>query len=106
MAKMMLHDDEARAALGRGVSKLARAVRGTLGPKGMNAIIDRPVGTPIVSRDGVSIAQEIELACPFENMGAQVLRRRSSRMRWCSKGWSIWRRAPTPSISWRGWRSR
>jgi chaperonin GroEL len=71
MAKMMLHDDEARAALGRGVSKLARAVRGTLGPKG---IIDRPVGTPIISRDGVSIAQEIELPDPFENMGAQVLR--------------------------------
>jgi chaperonin GroEL len=74
MAKMMLHDEEARLALGRGVAKLARAVRGTLGPKGMNAIIDRPVGTPIISRDGVSIAQEIELPCPFENMGAQVLR--------------------------------
>ena len=74
MAKMMLHDDEARQALGRGVAKLARAVRGTLGPKGMNAIIDRPIGTPIVSRDGVSIAQEIELECPFENMGAQVVR--------------------------------
>ncbi|HEX3983563.1 MAG TPA: molecular chaperone GroEL [Acidisoma sp.] len=74
MAKMMLHDDEARMALGRGVAKLARAVRGTLGPKGMNAIIDRPIGTPLISRDGVSIAQEIELPCPFENMGAQVLR--------------------------------
>ncbi len=74
MAKMMLHDEAARMALGRGVSKLARAVRGTLGPKGMNAIIDRPIGTPMVSRDGVSIAQEIELECPFENMGAQVLR--------------------------------
>ncbi|WP_159014042.1 molecular chaperone GroEL [Acidisoma sp. S159] len=74
MAKMMLHDDEARRALGRGVGKLARAVRGTLGPKGMNAIIDRPIGTPMISRDGVSIAQEIELPCPFENMGAQVLR--------------------------------
>ncbi|MCB8883553.1 molecular chaperone GroEL [Acidisoma cellulosilytica] len=74
MAKMMLHDDEARQALGRGVAKLARAVRGTLGPRGMNAIIDRPIGTPLVSRDGVSIAQEIELPCPFENMGAQVLR--------------------------------
>ncbi|HTI01458.1 MAG TPA: molecular chaperone GroEL [Acidisoma sp.] len=74
MAKMMLHDDEARQALGRGVGKLARAVRGTLGPRGMNAIIDRPIGTPLVSRDGVSIAQEIELPCPFENMGAQVLR--------------------------------
>ncbi len=74
MAKMMLHDDEARAALGRGVGKLARAVRGTLGPRGMNAIIDRPIGTPLISRDGVSIAAEIELPDRFENMGAQVLR--------------------------------
>src|SRR6202030_3709620 len=74
MPKIMLHDEAARAALGRGVAKLTKAVRGTLGPKGMNAIIDRPIGTPIVSRDGVSIASEIELECPFENMGAQVLR--------------------------------
>jgi chaperonin GroEL len=74
MPKIMLHDDEARQALGRGVAKLAKAVRGTLGPKGMNAIIDRPQGTPLVSRDGVSIAHEIELEDPFENMGAQVLR--------------------------------
>jgi chaperonin GroEL len=74
MAKMMLHDQAAREALGRGVAQLARAVRGTLGPKGMNAIMDRPIGTPIVSRDGVSIATEIELEDPFENMGAQVLR--------------------------------
>ncbi|AWK89430.1 molecular chaperone GroEL [Azospirillum thermophilum] len=74
MAKMMLHHAEARAALGRGVEKLALAVRGTLGPKGTNAIIDRPIGTPLVSRDGVSIAAEIELPCRFENMGAQVVR--------------------------------
>ncbi|MGL4397352.1 MAG: molecular chaperone GroEL [Hyphomicrobium sp.] len=74
MAKIMLHDDEARQALGRGVRKLARAVGGTLGPRGMNAVMDRPVGTPIVSRDGVSIANEIELECPFENMGAQIVR--------------------------------
>ena len=74
MPKIMLHDEAARAALGRGVAKLAKAVAGTLGPKGMNAIIDRPIGTPIISRDGVSIAAEIELECPFENMGAQVLR--------------------------------
>jgi chaperonin GroEL len=70
----MLHDDAARQALGRGVAKLAKAVRGTLGPKGMNAIIDRPIGTPIISRDGVSIANEVELEDPFENMGAQVVR--------------------------------
>jgi chaperonin GroEL len=74
MPKMMLHDEAARAALGRGVAQLARAVRGTLGPRGMNAIIDRPIGTPIVSRDGVSIAAEIELPDKFENMGAQILR--------------------------------
>jgi chaperonin GroEL len=74
MPKMMLHDEAARQALGRGVAKLARAVAATLGPQGMNAIMDRPIGTPIVSRDGVSIADEIELECPFENMGAQIVR--------------------------------
>ena len=74
MANIMLHDDDARQALGRGVAKLARAERGTLGPRGMNAIIDRPIGSPIISRDGASIAAEIELEDPFENMGAQVLR--------------------------------
>jgi chaperonin GroEL len=74
MPKMMLHDDAARKALGRGVAQLARAVRGTLGPRGMNAIIDRPVGAPVITRDGVSIANEVELEDPFENMGAQVLR--------------------------------
>ncbi len=74
MPKIMLHDAEAREALGRGVAKLTKAVSGTLGPRGMNAVMDRPIGTPIVSRDGVSIASEIELECPFENMGAQVVR--------------------------------
>ncbi len=74
MPKMMIHDEAAREALGRGVAKLARAVGGTLGPRGMNAIMDRPTGSPMVSRDGVSIAEEIELECPFENMGAQILR--------------------------------
>jgi chaperonin GroEL len=74
MPKMMLHDEAAREALGRGVAKLTRAVAATLGPQGMNAIMDRPIGTPIVSRDGVSIADEIELECPFENMGAQIVR--------------------------------
>ncbi|HXZ09318.1 MAG TPA: TCP-1/cpn60 chaperonin family protein, partial [Paraburkholderia sp.] len=74
MPNIMLHDDDARLALGRGIAKLARAVRGTLGPRGMNAIIDRPIGSPIISRDGVSIASEIELEDPFENIGAQVVR--------------------------------
>ncbi|WP_425293988.1 TCP-1/cpn60 chaperonin family protein [Methylocella tundrae] len=74
MAKLMLHGSEARAALARGVEKLATAVGGTLGPRGLNAIIARPQGTPIVSRDGVSIAEEIELECRFENLGAQIVR--------------------------------
>ena len=74
MPKIMLHDDAARKALGRGVAQSPKAVRGTLGPRGMNAIMDRPVGTPIISRDGVSIAAEVELEDPFENMGAQVVR--------------------------------
>src|SRR3984893_10174886 len=74
MPKIMLHDDAARAALGRGVAKLANAVRGTLATTARNASMDRPIRAPIISRDGVSIASEIELECPFENMGAQVLR--------------------------------
>ncbi|HTT77632.1 MAG TPA: chaperonin GroEL [Candidatus Binataceae bacterium] len=74
MPKLILYQDEARIALGRGVDKLTRAVRGTLGPKGGNTIIDRTIGPPIISRDGVSIAEEIELEDPFENVGAQVVR--------------------------------
>src|SRR5258708_19451620 len=78
MPKMLLHGDDARQALGRGIAKLAKAVRGTLGPRGMNAIIDRPIGSPIISRDGVSIASEIELEDPFEEIGAKVLPELSS----------------------------
>ena len=74
MSKIMIHNSEARRALARGVSKLAAAVEPTLGPKGMNTMIDRPIGTPMVTRDGVSIASEIELFDRFENMGAQVVR--------------------------------
>ncbi|MVT64604.1 chaperonin GroEL [Bradyrhizobium pachyrhizi] len=74
MPKVLLHHIEARRALARGVQKLAAAVESTLGPKGMNAMVDRPIGTPIVSRDGVTIASEIELPDRFENMGAQVVR--------------------------------
>lgn len=74
MPKVMIHNSEARRALARGVAQLAAAVEPTLGPKGMNAMIDRPLGTPMVTRDGVSIASEIELFDRFENMGAQVVR--------------------------------
>ncbi|MGC3940605.1 molecular chaperone GroEL [Roseobacter sp. EG26] len=74
MAKLLTHNGTARAALARGVAKLAAAVEPTLGPKGLNAMIDRPVGTPLITRDGVTIASEIELPDRFENMGAQVVR--------------------------------
>ncbi|MQT14815.1 molecular chaperone GroEL [Segnochrobactrum spirostomi] len=74
MPKLLLHNSAARKALARGVSRLAAAVEPTLGPKGLNAMIDRPIGTPMITRDGVSIASEIELGDRFENMGAQVVR--------------------------------
>ncbi|GAB0117817.1 chaperonin GroEL [Acidisoma sp. 7E03] len=74
MPKRLIHSKDARRLLARGVQQLAAAVEPTLGPKGMNAMIDRPIGTPIVTRDGVSIATEIELPDRFENMGAQVVR--------------------------------
>jgi len=74
MPKLIIHGNEARAALARGVQKLAATIESTLGPQGMNAMIDRPIGTPLISRDGVSIAYEIELFDRFENMGAQVVR--------------------------------
>ncbi len=74
MPKLLAHGSLARKALAIGVNKLANAVEPTLGPKGMNTIIDRPVGTPIITRDGVSISEEIELIDRFENLGAQVAR--------------------------------
>lgn len=74
MAKLLLHGSDARQALARGVAQLAASVEPTLGPKGLNAMVDRPIGTPVVTRDGVSIAAEIELSDRFQNMGAQVVR--------------------------------
>lgn len=74
MPNMLMHGGEARRVLARGVARLSAAVEPTLGPKGLNAMIDRPVGTPLITRDGVSIACEIELTDRFENMGAQVVR--------------------------------
>jgi len=74
MAKMIQFDDEARDALRRGVDQLAGAVRVTLGPRGRNVVIDRLNGTPTITNDGLTIAREIELANPFENMGAQLVR--------------------------------
>jgi chaperonin GroEL len=74
MPKLIRYGEQARITLAKGVEKLAKAVETTLGPRGGNAVIDRPIGTPLVSRDGVSIADEIELEDRFENLGAQIAR--------------------------------
>ena len=79
MAKQLLFDEAARQALLRGVEKLARAVKATLGPAGRNVILDKKFGSPTITKDGVSVAKEIELDCPYENMGAQLIREVSSR---------------------------
>src|SRR5512142_3083179 len=72
MAKQLLFDVEARAALKRGVDALADAVKITLGPKGRNVVLDKKYGSPTITNDGVTIAKEMELKDPFENMGAQL----------------------------------
>ncbi len=74
MSKMLKFDDEARRSLELGVNKLADAVRVTLGPKGRNVVLDKKFGAPTITNDGVSIAKEIELEDPFENMGAQLVK--------------------------------
>jgi len=79
MAKQLQFDEAARHALLRGVEKLARAVKTTLGPAGRNVIIDKKFGSPTITKDGVSVAKEIELECPYENMGAQLIREVSSK---------------------------
>jgi chaperonin GroEL len=74
MAKLLKFDDQARRSLEAGVNKLADAVRVTLGPKGRNVVLDKKFGAPTITNDGVSIAKEIELEDPFENMGAQLVK--------------------------------
>ena len=79
MAKMIAFEQEAREAIRRGVSKLARAVKVTLGPKGRNVILQKSFGSPTVTKDGVSVAKEIELEVVYENMGAQMVREVASK---------------------------
>jgi chaperonin GroEL len=79
VAKMLAYDEEARQKLASGVSKLARAVRSTLGPRGRNAVIDKGWGSPTVTKDGVTVAEEIELTDPYENMGAQLVKEAASK---------------------------
>ncbi|HSH21940.1 MAG TPA: chaperonin GroEL, partial [Candidatus Caenarcaniphilales bacterium] len=74
MAKQLIFDETARRSLKRGVDRLADAVKVTLGPKGRNVVLDKKFGAPTITNDGVTIAREIELDEPFENMGAQLLK--------------------------------
>jgi len=78
-AKQLLFDEAARQAVLRGVTKLSRAVTATLGPKGRNVVLDKKFGSPTVTKDGVTVAKEIELEDPYENMGAQMVREVASK---------------------------
>ena len=74
MAKQLLFNEEARKKLLSGVEQISSAVKVTLGPKGRNVLLDKSFGAPTVTKDGVSVAREVELEDPFENMGAQLLK--------------------------------
>jgi len=78
-AKQLIFDETARQSLLKGINKLARAVTATLGPKGRNVVLDKKFGSPTVTKDGVTVAKEIELEDPFENMGAQMVREVASK---------------------------
>src|SRR5437660_12406248 len=79
MAKQLLFDEEARHALRRGIDALADAVKITLGPKGRNVVLDKKFGNPTITNDGVTIARDIELDDPFENIGAQLAKEVASK---------------------------
>ena len=79
MAKSLEYDEDARRSLERGVNRLADAVKVTLGPKGRNVVIDKSFGAPRITKDGVTVAKEIELEDKFENMGAQMVREVASK---------------------------
>ena len=79
MAKLIAYDEEARLALKNGVDTLAGAVKMTLGPKGRNAALERKFGVPSIVHDGVTVAKEIELADPFENLGAKIVREAATK---------------------------
>src|SRR3569833_3408255 len=74
MAKQIIYGEESRQAILRGVNALANAVKVTLGPKGRNVILDKKFGSPNITKDGVTVAKEIELKDPLENMGAQMVK--------------------------------
>ena len=78
-AKQLLFDEAARHALLRGVEKLSKAVKATLGPAGRNVVLDKKFGSPTITKDGVTVAKEIELEDPYENIGAQLVREVASK---------------------------
>src|SRR4051812_10158341 len=78
-AKRIAFDQEARSAIHRGVAKLARAVKVTLGPSGRNVVLEKSFGSPTVTKDGVTVAKEIELEDSYENMGAQMVKEVASK---------------------------
>src|SRR5260370_7229339 len=79
MSKQIVHGEDSRGAMLRGVNALADAVKITLGPKGRNAVIEKKFGGPTITKDGVTVAKEIELRDPLENMGAQMVREVASK---------------------------
>ena len=79
MAKQIVYGEESRQAILRGVNALADAVKVTLGPKGRNVVIDKKFGSPTITKDGVTVAKEIDLKDPLENMGAQMVREVASK---------------------------
>ncbi|MBQ6897388.1 MAG: chaperonin GroEL, partial [Clostridia bacterium] len=79
MAKQLLYGEDARKALQSGIDKLSNTVKITLGPKGRNVVLDKKYGAPLITNDGVTIAKEIELEDPFENMGAQLVKEVSTK---------------------------
>ena len=79
MAKQMVFSEEARASILRGVNQLSNAVKATLGPKGRNAVIEKKFGAPTITKDGVTVAKEVELKDPYENMGAQLVKEVASK---------------------------
>src|SRR5712691_3013285 len=79
MAKQLMFDEQARRSLKKGIDVMALAVKVTLGPKGRNVTIDKKFGSPTVTHDGATVAKEITLADPFENMGAQLLKEAATR---------------------------
>ena len=79
MAKQLLYSDQARSAILQGVNQLANAVKATLGPKGRNAILDKKFGAPTITKDGVTVAKEIDLKDPYQNMGAQLVKEVASK---------------------------